>query len=73
MEMQSVQAATPNMIVESRRGAFLISTDPSRLNLDVIHGFLTNCYWAKGVPREVVERSIEHALCFGSMIVAARR
>src|SRR5216684_3120245 len=65
MEVQSVQAASPNMIVESRRGAFLISTDPSRLNLDVIHGFLTNCYWAKGVPREVVERSIEHALCFG--------
>src|SRR6266700_6085533 len=65
MEMQSVQAATPNMIVESRRGAFLISTDPDRLDLDVIHGFLTNCYWAKGIPREVVARSIEHSLCFG--------
>jgi len=65
MGMQSARAVSPNTIVESRRGEFLISTDPSRLNLDVIHGFLTNCYWAKGVPREVVERSIEHALCFG--------
>jgi GNAT superfamily N-acetyltransferase len=52
-------------IVEQRRGEFLISTDPGRLNLDVIHGFLTNCYWAKGIPRETVARSIEHSLCFG--------
>lgn len=52
-------------VMESRRGEFLISTDPARLELDVIHGFLTNCYWAKGIPREVVERSIEHSLCFG--------
>ena len=54
------------MIVESRRGKFLISTDRARLDLDVIHGFLTNCYWAKGIPRETVARSIEHALCFGA-------
>ena len=51
--------------VEHRRGEFLISTDPARLDLDVIHNFLTNCYWARGIPREVVERSIEQALCFG--------
>ena len=52
-------------IVEYRRGEFVISTDPGRLDLDLIHNFLTNCYWAQGVPREVVARSIEHALCFG--------
>ena len=52
-------------IVEDRRGEFVISTDPARLDLDVIHNFLTNCYWARGVPREVVARSIENALCFG--------
>jgi N-acetylglutamate synthase-like GNAT family acetyltransferase len=33
--------------------------------MDVIHGFLTNCYWAKGISREVVTRSIENSLCFG--------
>ena len=53
------------MVVESRRGEFLVSTDRARLDVDAIHGFLTNCYWAKGIPRETVERSIEHALCFG--------
>ncbi len=60
-----MQSANPETIVEHRRGESLISTDPARLDLDVIHGYLTNCYWAKGVPREVVARSIEHALCFG--------
>jgi len=51
--------------VEYRRDDFLISTDRARLNLDVVHGFLTTCYWAKGISREVVARSIEHSLCFG--------
>jgi hypothetical protein len=60
-----MQPANPETIVEHRRAESLISTDPARLDLDVIHGYLTNCYWAKGVPREVVARSIEHALCFG--------
>ncbi len=44
---------------------YLVSTDKSLLNLDVIHGFLTNCHWAKGISRELVARSIEHSLCFG--------
>jgi GNAT superfamily N-acetyltransferase len=53
------------MVMEYSRGEFAISTDRERLSLDVVHGFLTNCYWAKGIPREVVARSIQHALCFG--------
>jgi GNAT superfamily N-acetyltransferase len=63
--MRSAPAVNPNSVVESRRGEFSVSTDRARLDLDVIHGFLTNCYWAKGIPREVVARSIEHSLCFG--------
>jgi GNAT superfamily N-acetyltransferase len=50
---------------EYRKGEFVISTDRSRLDLDLIHGFLTECYWAKGIPRSVVARSIENSLCFG--------
>ena len=42
-----------------------ISTDPERLDLDVIHGFLTDCYWAQGIPRETVARSLRGSLCFG--------
>jgi GNAT superfamily N-acetyltransferase len=52
-------------VVEYRRGEFMISTERERLNLEVVHGFLTNCYWAKGIPQDVVAWSIEHSLCFG--------
>jgi GNAT superfamily N-acetyltransferase len=50
---------------EHRQGDYLISTDRSRLNIDLIHNFLVTCYWATGIPRDVVARSIENSLCFG--------
>src|SRR5271166_2709575 len=48
-----------------RKGEFTDSTDHERIDLDVVHGFLAQCYWAKGIPRDVVARSIENSLCFG--------
>jgi GNAT superfamily N-acetyltransferase len=43
-----------------------ISLDKKRLDLVMIHDFLANqSYWAKGIPLEVVKRSIENSLCFG--------
>lgn len=42
-----------------------ISGDKSRLDLDVIHAFLAQSYWAAGIPRAVVERAIAGALCVG--------
>lgn len=48
------------------KDGFTISTEKACLNLDVIHGFLSQAYWAKGMPRELVAKSIENtALCFG--------
>lgn len=44
---------------------FEVSTDPARLDLDIVHGFLRTSYWASGRQREVVERSIANSLCFG--------
>ena len=44
---------------------FEISTDPARLDIEVIHGFLRHSYWAEGRKRSVVERSIKNSLCFG--------
>ena len=44
-----------------------ISTEPNRLDIDVIHRFLSeSSYWATGRPREVVQRSIDNSLCFGA-------
>jgi GNAT superfamily N-acetyltransferase len=63
--MQTVPTVDANSVMEFRRGEFVISTDRERLSLNVVHGFLTNCYWARGIPREAVARSIENSLCFG--------
>src|SRR5216684_1581912 len=46
-------------------GRFLFSTDRSKLDVDMIHQFLTRSYWAEGIPRETILRSIENSLCFG--------
>ena len=51
--------------MEIRRGRFEISTNPARLDRGRIHEFLSNSYWASGIPREVVDRSIEGSVCFG--------
>jgi len=52
--------------MESRRGRYEISTDRARLDLEVVHRFLSeDAYWSPGVAREVVERSIENSICFG--------
>jgi GNAT superfamily N-acetyltransferase len=51
---------------EISEGGLLISDDKARLDHSLIHAFLSGLsYWAKAVPVEVVERSIEHSLCFG--------
>lgn len=54
------------MTQEWHRGDFMISTDPARLNVSLIHDFLSNdSYWAKGRSLELVRRSIEHSFPFG--------
>ncbi|MGB8856475.1 MAG: GNAT family N-acetyltransferase [Burkholderiales bacterium] len=44
---------------------YLVSTDPSLLDVEAIHAFLTRSYWAEGIAKSVVARAIEHSLCFG--------
>ena len=42
-----------------------IDDDPGRVDLDVVQGFLSGSYWAEGVPRGVVERSVANSLNLG--------
>jgi GNAT superfamily N-acetyltransferase len=45
---------------------FYISTDKSKLDLNVIEDYLTNhSYWAKGRSLSTIEKSIANSLCFG--------
>lgn len=50
---------------EWRRDEFLISTDRRRLNLDVVYEYLSQSYWAAGMPRDTLERAIGNSLTFG--------
>ena len=42
-----------------------ISTDKNRLDIDLIHQFLTQTYWAKGRTIEEVQNTIDNSLNFG--------
>src|ERR1041385_7712366 len=49
-----------------QRGEYTISTDRSRLDIDLIHDFISNhSYWGRGRAREVVQRSIDNSMPFG--------
>jgi GNAT superfamily N-acetyltransferase len=52
--------------VEYCRDGFSISTDKSKLDVGVIHEYLSErSYWAQGRPLDVVQKAIEHSVCFG--------
>lgn len=51
---------------EYQQNNIKISTDKSKLDLSIIHDYLANqSYWAKGIPLEIVKKSIENSICFG--------
>jgi len=51
---------------EELKKEYSISTDPSKLNINVIHNYISNeSYWGKGRSLEVVKKSIENSLPFG--------
>jgi len=51
--------------MEWKLGEFTVNDRREDLNIDVIHGFLRESYWAKGIPRSIVEKAVNHSLCFG--------
>ena len=53
------------MIHEFRKGKYLISTDKRKLQVKIIHDFLTNAYWSKGIKLELVKKAIHGSLCLG--------
>ena len=53
------------MVCSWTRGEYTITTDSARVDIDVVHRYLSEeSYWAQNIPREVVARSIAHSLCF---------
>lgn len=50
---------------EAHHAGYFLSDDPARLDVSAIHAFLTNSYWAAGIPLETVARSLTHSLAIG--------
>jgi len=50
---------------ERSEDGLLFSTDPARLDIDLIHDFLSReSYWVPGIRREFVEQAIARSICF---------
>ena len=65
--------------VEHRHGPYLISTDPTRFDVESFHRYLSDdSYWAKGRTRAVTDAAVDGSLLFGAytpegeMVGAAR-
>ena len=47
-------------MADRERNGYILSTDPDRVDIDVVHRWLSeNAYWALGRPRDVVEASVK--------------
>ena len=44
---------------------FTITTEKEKFDIEFIHSFLTRSYWAEGISKELIKRSVDGALCFG--------
>ena len=49
-----------------------LSFERERLDIDVVHGFLTQSYWSPGISKELVARAISHSLCIGAFADGAQ-
>ncbi len=43
----------------------IISDDKAKLNIELIHNFLSRSYWAEGRTIAEVKSSIQNSICFG--------
>ncbi len=50
--------------MEWQKGAFTISCDPARINLDLVVDFLVQSYWGSGMERSKIQTSLHHSLTF---------
>lgn len=58
---------------EARRDTFLVSDDPAKIDRAACHAMIGRSYWAKGIPRETMDRAIEGSITFGVFDEGAAR
>jgi len=52
-------------MIEHLPNGYLVSDEQERVDVRVVHGYLSRSYWAKGIPIDLVERSIRNCLAVG--------
>ncbi len=52
-------------MTEMKAGGFMISTDKSKLQIDVVIALIKSAYWAADRSSIIIEKSIENSLCYG--------
>jgi GNAT superfamily N-acetyltransferase len=51
--------------MEWKQGEYTVTDRRADLDIETIHNFLRESYWAKGIPRLIVEKAVNNSLCFG--------
>jgi ribosomal protein S18 acetylase RimI-like enzyme len=52
-------------VVEARRGGLTLSTDRSRLDLEIVLDWLHDSHWGAAVTRQILERATANSVCVG--------
>lgn len=58
--------------IEVTNNGYVITTDKQKMDVEAIHRYLTNSYWATGIPKSVVEKSLANSLCFAILYNGAQ-
>lgn len=56
------------MIYQETLNHLRITDNKDEIDLDTVHGFLSNTYWSKDIPKAVVEKAIQHSLTVGLLL-----
>lgn len=58
------KAGERGVMADTANGPYRVTTDPARVDFEVVHGFLSQSYWATNIPRETMAKAIAGSLCF---------
>lgn len=51
--------------MERKIQKFNVSTDPNKVDIEVVFTFISNSYWAKDIPRKTLVTALQNSLVFG--------
>jgi len=51
-------------IINYTKGGFTVTTDKEKIEIDILHNFINQSYWANGRTKQTIITSIENSLCF---------